>query len=91
MEIRWSCDPSLIKDETPAEEMLKFPGGLLDFLKSEIGKANTVNSRDFAGRTENNKDDGTRHGGMGGGLDADDRSLCPLLLQHHSHAPGRHP
>ncbi len=33
--------------------MLKFPGGLLDFLKSEIGASNTVNSRDFAGRTEN--------------------------------------
>ena len=53
VEIRWSCDPKLIQDETPAEEVLKFPGGLLDFLKSEIGKASTVNSRDFAGRTEN--------------------------------------
>ncbi len=56
VEIRWSCDPALIKDETPAEETLKFPGGLLDFLKSEIGKSHTVNSRDFAGRTENKKD-----------------------------------
>jgi len=53
VEIRWSCDPSLIKDETPAEDTLKFPGGLLDFLKGEIGKSNTINSRDFAGRTEN--------------------------------------
>jgi topoisomerase-4 subunit B len=53
VEIRWACDPSLIKDETPAEDTLKFPGGLLDFLKSEIGKSNTINSRDFAGRTEN--------------------------------------
>ena len=53
VEIRWSCDPSLIKDETPAQDTLKFPGGLLDFLKSEIGKSNTINSRDFAGRTEN--------------------------------------
>ena len=53
VEIRWSCDPSLIKDETPAEDTLKFPGGLLDFLKGEIGKSRTVNSRDFAGRTEN--------------------------------------
>ena len=26
---------------------------MLDFLKSEIGKSNTINSRDFAGRTEN--------------------------------------
>ena len=59
VEIRWSCDPSLIADETPAEDTLKFPGGLLDFLKSEIGKANTVNARDFAGRTENSKAGGT--------------------------------
>ncbi len=28
VEIRWHCDPSLIKDETPAEATLKFPGGL---------------------------------------------------------------
>ncbi len=38
VEIRWSCDPSLIKDETPAEDVLKFPGGLVDFLRGEIGK-----------------------------------------------------
>ncbi|HVZ28520.1 MAG TPA: DNA topoisomerase IV subunit B [Rhizomicrobium sp.] len=59
VEIRWSCDPSLIKDETPADEVLKFPGGLLDFLKSEIGKSNTVNDRDFAERVEKkgSKDD----------------------------------
>jgi topoisomerase-4 subunit B len=56
VEIRWSCDPSLITDETPAEETLKFPGGLLDFLKSELGKSYTINNRDFAGRTANKKD-----------------------------------
>ena len=53
VEIRWSCDPSLIDDETPAEDVLKFPGGLLDFLRSEIGKAPTVTPREFSGRTEN--------------------------------------
>ena len=53
VEVRWACDPALIKDDTPAEDVLKFPGGLLDFLKSELGKANTVNARDFDGRTEN--------------------------------------
>ncbi|HSS14140.1 MAG TPA: ATP-binding protein, partial [Rhizomicrobium sp.] len=47
VEIRWSCDPALIKDETPAEDVLKFPGGLSDFLQSEIGKAQTVTSRIF--------------------------------------------
>jgi topoisomerase-4 subunit B len=69
VEIRWACDPSLINDETPAEETLKFPGGLLDFLKSEIGKANTVNSRDFAGRTENNKKDAGSKNGRGGAVE----------------------
>ena len=53
VEIRWSCDPSLITDETPAEDVLKFPGGLLDFLRSEIGKAPTVTPREFSGRAEN--------------------------------------
>jgi topoisomerase-4 subunit B len=60
VEIRWACDPSLIKDETPAEDTLKFPGGLLDFLKSEIGKAQTVTPREFSGRTENKSKEGNR-------------------------------
>ncbi len=60
VEIRWSCDPSLIKDDTPAEDVLKFPGGLQDFLQSEVGKAQTVTSRDFSGRTENKSKDGNR-------------------------------
>src|SRR6202000_585141 len=46
--------------ETPAEDVLKFPGGLLDFLKSEIGKTQTVTPRDFSGRTENNKKEAGR-------------------------------
>src|SRR6201989_2782556 len=41
VEIRWQCDPSLIKDETPAEDVLHFPGGLSDFLAAEVGKATT--------------------------------------------------
>ena len=36
VEIRWSCDPSLIKDETPAEAVLHFPGGLKDSLEADI-------------------------------------------------------
>jgi topoisomerase-4 subunit B len=67
VEIRWSCDPSLIDDETPAEDVLKFPGGLLDFLKSEIGKAPTVTPREFSGRTENK--DGASAKGKGGAVE----------------------
>ena len=37
VEIRWSCDPSLIKgDDTPAEAILHFPGGLRDSLEADI-------------------------------------------------------
>ncbi|MBK1660685.1 DNA topoisomerase IV subunit B [Paracraurococcus ruber] len=44
VEIRWSCDPSLVKDgETPASAVLHFPGGLADFLASAIeGRAQVV-------------------------------------------------
>src|ERR1700754_730234 len=35
VEIHWVCDASLIKDETPAEDVLHFPGGLSDFLAAE--------------------------------------------------------
>ena len=56
VEIRWKCDPQLIKGETPAEDTLKFPGGLLDFLRGAIGGKNTVTSREFFGRTENKGD-----------------------------------
>jgi topoisomerase-4 subunit B len=54
VEIRWKCEPSLIKGgKTPDEDVLKFPGGLLDFLKSEIEGQPTVTPRTFFGRTEN--------------------------------------
>ena len=53
VEIRWSCDPSLIKGDTPEEETLKFPGGLLDFLMGAIEGKPTVTPRAFSGRTEN--------------------------------------
>ena len=53
VEIRWKCDPSLVKGETPAEDTLKFPGGLLDFLRSEVGSHDTVTPREFFGKLEN--------------------------------------
>ena len=59
VEIRWKCDPSLIKPEwdVPAEDVLKFPGGLLDFLKSSVGAAKTV-TRPFFGQIQNRDDKG---------------------------------
>ena len=39
VEIRWQCDPSLIKDseKTPASDTLRFPNGLKDYLEELIG------------------------------------------------------
>jgi topoisomerase-4 subunit B len=54
VEIRWSCDPSLIKDlqETPAEATFHFPGGLRDYLQSEIEGLSRVTKDIFAGNIE---------------------------------------
>ena len=42
VEIRWSCDVPLIKDETPAEAVLHYPGGLRDSLQDDIGDSPRV-------------------------------------------------
>ncbi len=52
VEIRWSCDPSLIKDDTPAEAVFHFPGGLKDYLASEIAGQTLVTKDMFAGNVE---------------------------------------
>ncbi len=49
VEIRWNCDPALIKDDTPAEAVFHFPGGLKDFLASEIEGQTRVTKDLFAG------------------------------------------
>ena len=50
VEIRWHCAPALIKDETPAEDVLHFPGGLVDFLRAEIGEQDWVTADPFSGK-----------------------------------------
>ncbi len=44
VQIRWACDPALIaaRDETPAEAVLHFPGGLRDSLDADINGAAQV-------------------------------------------------
>jgi topoisomerase-4 subunit B len=53
VEIRWKCAESLIDNGTPAEDTLKFPGGLTDFLAGEIEGKKTVTPRTFFGATSN--------------------------------------
>jgi topoisomerase IV subunit B len=49
VELRWSCDPALVKDDdVPAEAVLRFPGGLSDSLAEALGKRPCV-GKPFAG------------------------------------------
>ncbi len=52
VQIRWKCDPSRIKDETPAEAVLHFPNGLADFLAELTKDKKPVVGEPFAGRSE---------------------------------------
>jgi len=52
VEIRWSCDPSLLtdNDETPQKAVLHFPGGLKDYLASTIEGRPRVVDEIFSGK-----------------------------------------
>jgi topoisomerase-4 subunit B len=52
VEIRWKCDPALIKDETPTEAVFQFPGGLADHLKEEVGERPCATSDFFSGKQD---------------------------------------
>ncbi|HEX2582086.1 MAG TPA: DNA topoisomerase IV subunit B [Dongiaceae bacterium] len=53
VEIRWSCDPTLVADgAAPAEDILHFPGGLGDYLASMLEKRATVTAQPFSGQAE---------------------------------------
>ena len=52
VEIRWRCDPALIADDTPAEAVFQFPGGLADHLREQVGTRECATTDPFAGRQE---------------------------------------
>jgi topoisomerase-4 subunit B len=58
VEIRWFCAAKLITDDTPAEAVFHFPGGLKDYLEASIEGQTRVTKELFAGRVE-------REGGHG--------------------------
>jgi topoisomerase-4 subunit B len=60
VEIRWRCAPELIEpgSNIPAEAVLRFPGGLKDYLAREIEGKETVTEQAFTGKIE-------REGGHG--------------------------
>ncbi|MCE7797370.1 DNA topoisomerase IV subunit B [Sphingobium sufflavum] len=49
VEIRWRCDPSIITDDTPAEAVFQFPGGLADHLKEQVGTRECATAEFFRG------------------------------------------
>ena len=54
VEVRWHCDPSLIvgDDKTPAEQVLKFPNGIEDYLTFLMKDRPQVTAKPFTGRVE---------------------------------------
>jgi len=60
VEIRWRCAPELIEagSDVPAEAVLRFPGGLKDYLAREIAGKETVVDQPFVGKVD-------REGGHG--------------------------
>jgi topoisomerase-4 subunit B len=82
VEIRWQCDPTLIKDqETPEKAVLHFPGGLKDFLEERLEGKTRVVDEVFAGKV-------TKQGGHGsvewavawfGGDDGFSSSYCNTI------------
>jgi topoisomerase-4 subunit B len=52
VEIRWKCAPELIGDDTPAEAVFQFPGGLADHLREQVGTRECATADFFAGSQE---------------------------------------
>jgi topoisomerase-4 subunit B len=49
VEIRWHCAPDLIGDDTPAQAVFQFPGGLADHLRDQIAGRECATSDFFSG------------------------------------------
>jgi topoisomerase-4 subunit B len=52
VEIRWKCAAELIDDETPAEAVFQFPGGLADHLREQIGTRECATAEFFSGNQD---------------------------------------
>ncbi|WCP15225.1 DNA gyrase subunit B [Sphingobium sp. AntQ-1] len=52
VEIRWKCARELISDDTPAEAVFQFPGGLADHLKEQVGGRDCATSVFFSGNQD---------------------------------------
>jgi topoisomerase-4 subunit B len=61
VEIRWTCDPSLIgeKSEIEPKAVFHFPGGLRDYLDASIGNQHKVTSEAFSGKSDHTGKNGS--------------------------------
>ncbi len=57
VQIFWKCAPSLIQDQTPAEDKFFFPNGLADYLAERVKDSETL-TEIFSGRVERKDDAG---------------------------------
>ena len=71
VEIRWFCDPSLIKDDTPSEAVFHFPGGLKDYLLSSIEGQTFVTKDVFSGNVKRDGGHGSLEWAIAWVTDAD--------------------
>ncbi|MEJ1978783.1 MAG: DNA topoisomerase IV subunit B [Acetobacteraceae bacterium] len=62
VQIRWACDPALIRGDVPAEAVLHFPGGLRDSLEEELGESPRI-AELWAGEADLPKREDGRSGG----------------------------
>jgi len=58
VEIRWNCDASLTDDETPAEAIFQFPGGLSDHLNEQLKGRECATAEFFSGSQDFPDDQG---------------------------------
>ncbi|MDQ2892034.1 MAG: DNA topoisomerase IV subunit B [Pseudomonadota bacterium] len=58
VEIRWKCAPELVVDDTPAEAVFQFPGGLADHLREQVGPRECATADFFAGSQDFADDQG---------------------------------
>jgi topoisomerase IV subunit B len=78
VEIRWFCDPAIIRDSTAAEAVFHFPGGLKEFLSSEVEGQTLVAKELFSGRVEREAGHGSVEWAVGWTASEDgfSRSYC---------------